>query len=148
MEIGELVTPAHVIADLRATDKRRVLQDLSHRAATALELKPAQVFDAVLARELLGSTGVGQGTAIPHARLADVHAPFGLLARLDQPISFDAIDGEPVDLILLLLLPDKGQKEQLNALACVSKRFRDKALLARLRAADNPHLLHRLLTTT
>jgi PTS system nitrogen regulatory IIA component len=103
------------------------------------------ILKALLAREGFGSTGIGDGTAIPHARVAKIKKPFGLLARLAHPVEFEAIDAQPVDLVFLLLLPAETQGEQLTALACVARRFRDPGALARLRRARDAEALYRAL---
>ena len=142
MNIGELLTSRRVLTGLRAADKRGVLDALAARAGAELGLDPAALRVALLERERLGSTGVGRGTAIPHARLAGIAAPYGLLARLERAVDFEAIDGRPVDLACLLLLPDGAERGQLGALACVARAFRDEALLAALRRAQDPTALH------
>src|SRR5690349_3422883 len=135
MGIADLVAPGRVLTGLRAADKPGVIEALAGRAAAALGLDPAVVCQELLERERLGSTGVGRGTAIPHARLAGIAAPYGLLARLERPVDFEAIDGRPVDLVCLLLLPAGAERGQLGALACVARAVRDDALLAVLRRA-------------
>src|SRR5690242_14331335 len=125
MGIADLVTPGRVLTGLRAADKRGVIDALAGRAAAALGLDPAALCQELLVRERLGSTGVGKGVAIPHARLAGVATPYALLARLDRPVDFEAIDGRTVDLLCLLLLPAGAGKGQLGALACVARVLRD-----------------------
>ena len=115
MNITDFLSPADVIVDLRAPDKARLLRDLSHRAGERLRLDGEVIARAVLGREDLGSTGTGGGVAVPHARIAEVKKPFGILACLRRPIAFDAIDGKPVDIVFLLLLPTRADGEQLNA---------------------------------
>src|SRR5690349_8502909 len=128
MSVDELLTPARVLTGLRAADKRGVLDALAARAGAELGLDPAALRVALLERERLGSTGMGSGTAMPHARLAGIAVPYGLLARLERPVEFDAIDARPVDLVCLLLLPAGAERGQLGALACVARAFRDGAL--------------------
>ena len=137
MNIADFLAPVDVVTDLRVSDKDRLLHELSDRAAASLRLDAAPIAEALLKREQLGSTGLGDGMAIPHARLAGVRKPFGILARLKKPIDFDAIDGQPVDLVFLLLLPAATTGEPLNALACVSRRLREPGALRALRAAAN-----------
>ena len=139
MNIGELLTSRRVLTGMRAADKRGVIEALAGRAAAELGLEPAGVREALLGRERLGSTGVGEGVAIPHARLSGIAAPYALLARLERPVDFEAIDGRPVDLVCLLLLPAGAERGQLGALA---RAFRDEALLAALRRAQDPTALH------
>jgi nitrogen PTS system EIIA component len=146
MKIEDFLSPADVIVGLRAQDKVRVLQELAGRAASNLQLDPGEISQEILKREELGSTGMGSGIAIPHARLQDVQKPFGILARLKRGIEFDAIDAGPVDLVFLLLLPAAAQSECLNALAAVSRALRDPERLRNLRAAEDNVALYRELT--
>jgi PTS system nitrogen regulatory IIA component len=106
MEIEELITPAAVVARLRAGSKKQLLQELAKRAAELCGLHERQIFDVLLERERLGSTGVGNGIAIPHGRLAGLSRLYGLFARVDPPVDFDAVDEQPVDLVFLLLAPE------------------------------------------
>jgi PTS system nitrogen regulatory IIA component len=137
--------PDRVIAALRVSDKPQLLRDLSQRAAKLLAIDTQTVLDALEAREALGSTGVGQGIAVPHARIGGLHDFFGLFARLDRPIDFTAIDERPVDLVFLLLTPDEAGNDHLAALACVSRRLRDHDAAAQLRAAKTGAELYEIL---
>jgi nitrogen PTS system EIIA component len=132
---------------LRAPDKHAALQALTRHLATKLNLSPQDVLSAVLRREELGSTGMGNGVAISHARLDAVTWPAGVLARLKHPIAFDAIDGRPVDLVFLLLLPASPQGAQLNALACVARTLRDADVLVRTRQAGDSEAAFAALTS-
>lgn len=145
MDIAELIMPGQVLAELRAGDKTQVLKEIGRRAATALGIDARIVVDALTAREQMGSTGVGQGIAVPHARLAGVARPFGLFARLPRPIDFAAIDGKPVDLVFLLVTPVAAGTDHLAALACVSRRLRDPQVARELRAAGDAALLYQRL---
>ena len=141
MHINDFLSPSDALVDVRAADKDRLLQELAERAGTALHLPADRIASELRKREDLGSTGTGGGVAIPHARMAEVKKPFGVLVRLRQPIAFDAIDGEPVDMVFLLLLPAAAAGEQLNALASVARKLRDPMSLRRLRqAADGAEL--------
>ncbi len=124
MEIKDFLTPSDVLLGIRASDKTQLLEDLCGRAASILKVDAQKITADILKREELGSTGMGGGVAIPHARIADVKKPFGLLARLKSAIEFDAIDRQPVDLVFLLLLPTEPAGEQLNVLALVARRLR------------------------
>ena len=121
MKISDFLTPSHVMLDLRASDKSRLLHQLSAQAAVEVGLDAADVSKQIAKREELGSTGVGNGVALPHARLKGLKSPFGLLARLRQGIDFEAIDDQPVDIVFLLLLPDAPNDAKLNALACAAR---------------------------
>src|SRR5262245_41945312 len=105
MDIRDFLSPSHVRIDVRATDKAGLLKELANLAAKALNMAADRISTELFKREDLGSTGTGGGVAIPHARMPEVKNPFGLLLRLDRAINFDAIDGQPVDIVFLLLLP-------------------------------------------
>ena len=138
MKISDFLSPVDVLVDMRTPDKPRLLRELALRAADALDLPADPIATALLAREGLGSTGTGGGIAIPHARIAAVTQPFGVLAKLRQPIDFDAIDGALVDLVFVLLLPLAPQGDQLGALASVARKLRAPPDLARMRQAKDP----------
>jgi PTS system nitrogen regulatory IIA component len=135
MKITDFLSPANVIVETRHLDKPGLLAELCERAARELGLESRPILGAILARENLGSTGVGGGIAIPHARLPWLTRRFGLLVRLKRPIEFEAIDGRPVDIVFLLLSPDKPEDEPLGALACAARTMRDAGTLARIRRA-------------
>jgi len=145
MKISDLLSPADIMLDVRAKDKSRLLRELSTRAAAEVGLDADQVSEEIAKREELGSTGVGNGVALPHARLRGLKAPFGLLARLRQAIDFAAIDDQPVDIVFLLLLPESADGAQLNALACVARVLRDPEALRRLRGASDNESLYRAI---
>jgi PTS system nitrogen regulatory IIA component len=146
MDIADFLAPDDVLADLRAHDKLRLLHELSARAGTALKLKADIIEAELFKREQLGSTGMGDGVAIPHARFPTVHKPYGLMARLKKPIDFEAIDGLPVDLVFLLLLPSGASGEPLNALACVARKLREPEVLDALRSGADGKALFRAMT--
>ena len=138
MKVAEFLSPSDTVIDVRAQDKTRLLKELCNRAATTLKLDAENICAEILKREQLGSTAMGGGVAIPHARIEHLAKPFGLLARLRKPIEFDAIDGQPVDIVFLLLLPASAPTGQLGALATVARRLRDPLTVRELRrAADN-----------
>jgi PTS system nitrogen regulatory IIA component len=142
MKISDLLSPTDVMLDIRATSKRALLQEFGAKAATNLGLPVDQVAPLLLKREDLGSTGIGKGVAIPHVRLPGAQRPYGLLARLRQPIEFDAIDGQAVDIVFVLLLPDNAESGQLGALALVARTLRPPENLARLRSAKTASELY------
>ncbi len=146
MEIAELLGPGSVIAALKGSGKKQVLQEMSRRAAGLLRLNERTIFDTLWERERLGSTGMGNGTAIPHGKIAGVAKPVGLFARLEKPIDFEAVDERPVDLIFVLLTPEGAGADHLKALARVSRLFRDRAMCEKLRGTDNVDALTALLT--
>ena len=131
--------------DLSVRDKRALVHDLAHRAAVVLNVEDDIVFSALLKREELGSTGVGNGVAIPHVRLEQVRDPFAIMVRLKDPINFDSIDGQPVDLVCLLLLSKENEKAQLNALAGIARRLRRPEVLEELRRAPNRVVLYNVM---
>jgi PTS system nitrogen regulatory IIA component len=142
MKISDLLSPNDVMIDVRASNKRQLLQELAAKAADSIGLRVDQVAPDLLKREELGSTGIGRGVAIPHARLPDVQRPYGLLVRLKAPIEFDAIDGQGVDIVFVLLLPAAAENGQIGALAQVARTLRPAENLARLRAARNTSELY------
>ena len=146
MEIAELITPEGVVPNLRATSKKQALQELSRRAAEITGLADRAIFDVLVEREKLGTTGVGNGIAIPHGKLASLTRLYGLFARLERPVDFDSIDEQPVDLIFLLLAPESAGADHLKALARISRLLRDKSVCEKLRATDSAEALYALLT--
>lgn len=146
MRLKDFLSPQNVFVDVRTGDKAKLLRELSGHAAKALNLPGSAVADEIIKRDELGSTGIGCGVAIPHARLREVKKPFGLLARLKAAIDFDSIDNQQVDFVFLLLLPASSQLDQLNALAAVTRKLRDKQLLRRLREAPNAGELYGAIT--
>ena len=146
MNIADLITPEGVVPNLRATSKKQALQELARRAAEITGLTERAVFDVLVERERLGTTGVGNGIAIPHGKLASLTRLHGLFARLERPIGFDSIDEQPVDLIFLLLAPESAGADHLKALARISRLLRDKAVCEKLRATDTAEGLYALLT--
>lgn len=143
MTIAATLTPERVLIIDRPPDKPQLLRDLAARAATSTGLNAGQLGDALLRREGLGSTGLGAGIAIPHARIAGLGAPLGLLAILRSPVEFDSIDGKPVDIVFALLAPD--DKDALKALAGISRLLRQPDLLAALRHAPSAAIAYEAL---
>jgi PTS system nitrogen regulatory IIA component len=134
------------VIDLSAPSKTSLLQDLARRAAPVVNVDANFLFNALLQREELGSTGVGNGVALPHVRLEQVKNPFAIIVRLKHPIDFDAVDGQPVDLVCLVLLSKENESAQLNALAGIARRLRRPELLEELRRAPNRVVLYNLMT--
>jgi nitrogen PTS system EIIA component len=146
VEIADLLTgPEAVLASVKASGKKAVLAELAARAAAAFKVDERRLFDRLLERERLGSTGIGGGIAIPHARMASLTKPAGLFARLASPIDFDAIDERPVDIVFLLVAPEGAGADHLKALARVSRLLRDRGLVDKLRATENAEALYALL---
>jgi len=148
MEISDFITPASIFSKLPATSKKQALQELAKRASDISELNERVIFDALIERERLGTTGVGNGIAIPHGKLAGLDRLHGLFARLDKPIEFESIDEQPVDLIFLLLAPECAGADHLKALARVSRLLRDRSTCEKLRGSEDPDALYALLIET
>ena len=146
MEINDLLVPEGVVADLKATSKKQALQDLAKRAAEVSGLHERAIFDVLMERERLGTTGVGSGIAIPHGKLASLDRLHGLFARLEQPIDFHAIDERPVDLIFVLLAPENAGADHLKALARISRLLRNNGICDKLRGTDSAEALFAILT--
>ena len=148
MEILNLLRPNAIISNLHATSKKQALQELAKHAANFTGLHEHIIFDVLLERERLGTTGVGNGIAIPHGKLAGVDRLYGMFARLESGIDFDAIDERPVDLIFMLLAPENAGADHLKALARVSRLLRDTTICEKLRGSDKAEALYALLTET
>ncbi len=146
MEISDIISPDSVVANLKVTSKKQALQELSKKIAKLVDQDERNIFDILLEREKLGTTGVGNGIAIPHGKLETLDKLQGLVARLERPVDFDAIDERPVDLIFLLVAPDSAGADHLKALARVSRLLRDKTMCDKLRGSDNTEALYALLT--
>ena len=146
MEINDLLPPDGVTADLKVTSKKQALQDLAKRAAEVSGLQERAVFDVLMERERLGTTGVGNGIAIPHGKLPNLDRLYGFFARLGQPIDFQAIDERPVDLIFVLLAPESAGADHLKALARISRLLRDQGVCDKLRGTDSAEALFATLT--
>ncbi|SFK45542.1 PTS IIA-like nitrogen regulatory protein PtsN [Methylocapsa palsarum] len=143
---SNLITLDAILPSLKANTKKLALQELSERAAQLSKLPAREIFDAVLQRERLGSTGVGEGIAIPHAKLIKAKSIFGIFARLVRPIDFEALDGAPVDLICLLIAPESAGADHLKALARIARLLRDPSVTTKLRAARDVSALYAVLT--
>jgi PTS system nitrogen regulatory IIA component len=146
MEIADLLSPDAVISHLKAGSKKHILQEMAHKAAGLTKLPERRIFEILSEREKLGSTGMGQGIAIPHGRIAGIEKMTGVFALLDSPVDFDAMDDQPVDLVFLLLAPEGAGADHLKALARVSRLLRNQSICEKLRAASQPAALYALLT--
>ncbi len=145
MTLAELIAPNAVIAALKANSKKQALQLLAQKAADVTGLKEGTILEGLLERERLGSTGVGNGIAIPHAKLTGIDRLYGIFARLDHAVDFDSIDDQPVDLVCLLIAPEGAGADHLKALARVSRLLRDKGTCEKLRGATDADALYALL---
>lgn len=145
MKIEDLISPGRSSVGLRVADKESLIRELAAQAAASLQLPFEYIADELLRREALGSTGIGDGVAMPHARLAELKTAFGSIVRLKKPIEFEAVDDKPVDIAVLVLLPASPAGDQLNALACVARALRQPGRLDLLRKAKNDEELYREL---
>ena len=148
MELSEIIGVEGVRAPLKATSKKRLLQDLADMAESVYRLPSATVYKALMDREALGPTGVGRGVAIPHARFPGVEHVTGLFVRLEKPVDFEAIDRQPVDLVFALFAPESAGAEHLKALARVSRTLRGDAVCAKLRSTFDLSAIYAILTET
>jgi PTS system nitrogen regulatory IIA component len=146
MDLGDLITPDGVIASLKAKNKKQALQELAQKASQLTSQDARQIFETLLQRERLGSTGVGRGIAIPHGRIEGLTKVVSIFARLDEPIPFDALDEEPVELLFLLLAPEHAGADHLKALARISRLLRDPLTIENLKAARDRAALYAVLT--
>ena len=146
MDIADLIDPRAVIPSLRTANKKQLLQEIARRAAEITGEPERAIFDVLLERERLGTTGVVSGIAIPHGKLPGLKRLYGLFARLETPIDFEAIDEQPVDLIFLLLAPGSAGADHLKALARISRLLRDRTVCEKLRGSDKAEALYALLT--
>lgn len=134
MRVNELLTPERTYVDVHGVSKKRLLDRIAELAAqTCPELQEQEVFDALIARERLGSTGIGEGVAIPHCRLASCQRSIGILLKLDEPIDFDAADGQPVDLVFVLLVPEENPEKHLKTLSHLAALFNESSFRDDLR---------------
>lgn len=147
MELADLLVPGAVFAGIKAASKKQLLGSLAAHAGKLLGIDERRILEAILERERLGSTGLGGGVAIPHAKLAELRQVMGVFMQLETPLDFDSLDGKPVDLVFLLLAPEDAGAEHLKALARVSRLFRDQATLAKLRGSSSGDALYALLTS-
>lgn len=145
MTIGDLLDRRAIAPRVTATTKRQALTVIAEVAARTLNIDATEALDALMAREVIGSTGVGRGVAIPHARIAGLNSVHAVAARLEKPIEFDAMDGEPVDLLVALFAPPEAGSEHLRALARVSRMLRQDDVRQQLRAAQSADAIMALL---
>lgn len=146
MEISDLVIPEAVTPALKVTSKKHALQEIAKRAADLTDLSERQIFDILLEREKLGTTGVGRGVAIPHGKVPELKSLFGMFARLAEPVNFDSVDDRPVDLVFLLLVPEGAGADHLKALARISRLLRDQDMCDKLRGSDSVDATYALLS--
>ena len=145
MPLADLVAPDAILPALRVNGKKQALQELAAKAAALTGQNERSIFEILLQREKLGSTAVGNGIAIPHGKMAKLNRLFGLFARLDRPIDFEALDGQSVDLVFLLLAPEAAGADHLKALARVARLLRDPEMALKLRDCRDAEAIYAVL---
>jgi PTS system nitrogen regulatory IIA component len=145
MNIADFLSPNDVMIDVAAADKQKLLSALARKAGAIVDVRPERILAELEKREELGSTGVGGGVALPHARFDQVGKPVGVFVRLRKPIAFDAVDGQPVDIVFLLLLPQTPNGDTLGALASIARKLRKPEIATALRGARNNAEIYRTL---
>jgi len=145
MKISDIMSVKSVLLSVKVKNKRQLLQEVSQFAAGIAHVDERTVFDTLLERENLGSTGFGNGVALPHGRLAELDKVYGFFVKLATPVDFEAIDGKPVDMMFLLLSPESSGADHLTALAQISRILKNTSLIGKLREADSPEEIHALL---
>jgi PTS system nitrogen regulatory IIA component len=146
MPLSDLLAPDAVFPSLKVNNKKQAIQELSAHAAKLTGQDSRKIFEILLQRERLGSTGVGHGVAIPHGKMPKLDRIFGLFARVEKPIDFEALDGAPVDLIFLLLAPEAAGADHLKALALIARLLRDAKVAEKLRASHEAGATYSILT--
>ncbi|SRR5579884_3605645 len=145
MPLDDLVAPNAILPSLKVKTKKQALQELAARAAALTAHNERAIFDILMQREKLGSTAIGNGIAIPHGKMSNLARLFGLFARLERPIDFEALDGQPVDLVFLLLAPEGAGADHLKALARIARQLREPAMAHKLRASRDAEALYAVL---
>ncbi len=147
-DCADLISSDCVLVNLRAGNKKQVLQELARKAAALTGQPEAAIYDVLMERERLGTTGIGHGIAIPHGKLPGLDRVYGVFAKLERPVDFDAIDDQPVDLIFLLLAPANSSADHLKALAKVSRMLRDSRLCEKMRGSSSCEAIYSLMNQT
>jgi nitrogen PTS system EIIA component len=145
MDLSDLIEVPAILPALKANSKKQLLQLLAEKAAAVTGLPEREVFDTILQRERLGSTGVGNGIAIPHGKLPGVQGITGVFARLEAPVDFEALDDQPVDLVFLLLAPEGAGADHLKALSRIARVLRDGETVSKIRGTRDAAAIHSLL---
>lgn len=148
MDLSDLIEVSAVMPALKANSKKQLLQLLAEKAAAVTGLPEREVFDTILQRERLGSTGVGNGIAIPHGKLPGISRITGIFARLEAPIDFEALDDQPVDLVFLLLAPEGAGADHLKALSRIARVLRDSETVTKIRGTQDAVAIHTFLSQT
>lgn len=146
MDLSDLIETSAILPALKANSKKQLLQSLAEKAASVTGIAEREIFDTILQRERLGSTGVGNGIAIPHGKLAAVNKITGVFARLDAPVDFESLDDQPVDLVFLLLAPEGAGADHLKALSRIARVLRNTDTAAKIRGTRDAAAIHALLS--
>lgn len=144
--VAKILSPSHVVVDLQASSKKRLFEQAGLLFENHDKIARSVVFDSLFAREKLGSTGLGQGVAIPHGRIKGLKEALGAFLRLAQPVPFESPDGQPVSLAFILLVPEKATEKHLQILSELAQMFSDKAFRERMMAAPTAAEMHQLIT--
>lgn len=145
MQLSEVLSLDCTKSAVQCSSKKRALEIISEIAALHTGQNATELFECMLSREKMGSTGIGNGIAIPHARMSDSEKAVAVLLQCEEPIEFDAIDNRPVDLLFALLVPEDQCKEHLKTLACMAERLNDKQILKQLRNAESDQELYNIM---
>lgn len=145
MKLSEIMSGSSIFMGLKSNSKRQLLQDLANKAAEITGINERTIFDTVLERENLGSTGFGEGTALPHGRFAELDKVYGFFAKLNSPVDFEAIDGKPVDLVFMLLSPEGNGADHLTALAQASRILKDESTRSKVRQISSAQEIYAIL---
>jgi PTS system nitrogen regulatory IIA component len=148
MDLSDLIEASAILPGLKANSKKQLLQLLAEKAASITGIPEREIFDTILQRERLGSTGVGNGIAIPHGKLPGVKRITGVFARLEAPVDFEALDDQPVDLVFLLLAPESAGADHLKALSRIARMLRDGDTVTKIRATRDATAIHTFLSHT
>jgi PTS system nitrogen regulatory IIA component len=146
MQISDLLSPEGVLPSLKVKDKKQLLQQLADRASQITRVPQSRILETLIERERLGTTGVGQGIAIPHGRLTEIKKITGIFAKLETPIEYEAVDNQPVELVFMLLAPEGAGADHLKALARVSRLLRNQTACDKLRKTTSSEALYAILT--
>jgi PTS system nitrogen regulatory IIA component len=147
MDISNLINMDAIFPQLKVSSKKQLLQELGNIAKNKIKKPVQEIATILMERERLGSTGVGYGVAIPHGRFTELDKIFGVFAKLEKPVNYDALDNQPVDLVFLLLVPEKAGASYLKALAKISRILRDQSVCEKLRGADSGDAIYAILNS-
>ena len=148
MDLSDLIEVPAIMPALKANSKKQLLQLMAEKASEITGIAEREIFDTILQRERLGSTGVGNGIAIPHGKLPGVKEITGVFARLDHPVEFEALDDQPVDIVFLLLAPEGAGADHLKALSRIARALRDSEMVAKIRGTKDAAAIHTFLAST